>query len=87
MNFPTFFLPWTTRQGTLAAGVRACLPPSGPGGEGRLARALRWSADRDQLAELDGHLLRDVGLTRQDVERGLPFNLPRHPWRNDFRLF
>jgi uncharacterized protein YjiS (DUF1127 family) len=44
--------------------------------EGALARALRWARDRRSLLELDGRLLRDVGLARGDVERGLPFAAP-----------
>lgn len=46
---------------------------SGPAGEGASARALRWLADRRRLAQMDPRLLRDVGLTPQDVRRGTPF--------------
>ncbi len=34
---------------------------------------LRWLANRRDLRELDGRLLRDVGLTHEDVRRGVPF--------------
>lgn len=44
--------------------------------EGALARALRWAKDRRNLLDLDERLLRDVGLTRGDVARGLPFAGP-----------
>ncbi len=36
-------------------------------------RALRYLADRRHLMELDARLLGDVGLTREDVVRGVPF--------------
>ena len=36
-------------------------------------RAPRYFADRRHLLELDVRLLQDVGLTREDVVRGLPF--------------
>lgn len=29
--------------------------------------------DRQYLAEMDDRMLRDVGLTREDVTRGVPF--------------
>ena len=45
----------------------------GPPREGRWARMLRWLADRRHLHEMDERLLRDVGLTREDVWRGMPF--------------
>jgi len=41
--------------------------------ENAWARAWRWMADRRHLAEMDDRLLRDVGLTREDVRRSLPF--------------
>ncbi len=50
---------------------------AGPAREGAVARALRWAEDRRRLAELDGRLLRDVGLTRGDVALGTPFAAPR----------
>ena len=34
---------------------------------------LRWLADRQHLREMDTRLLSDVGLTREDVRRGVPF--------------
>ena len=36
---------------------------------GWLAAALRRRRGRKELARLDDHLLRDVGLTRHDIER------------------
>ena len=42
--------------------------------EGRWTRLLRGLADRRHLREMDARLLRDVGLTREDVRRGLPFH-------------
>ena len=36
-------------------------------------RAERFLLDRRHLLELDGHLLTDVGLTREDVLRNVPF--------------
>ncbi len=36
-------------------------------------RAPRFLADRRHLIELDARLLSDVGLTREDVARGVPF--------------
>ncbi|WBV45430.1 hypothetical protein [Pseudoroseomonas cervicalis] len=53
----------------------------GPAGEGALARALRWIADRGHLAELEPRLLRDVGLTPEAVRRGEPFRLHDRPQR------
>ncbi len=41
--------------------------------EGPWARALREIEDRRNLTEMDDHLLGDIGLTRGDVARGLPF--------------
>jgi uncharacterized protein YjiS (DUF1127 family) len=44
------------------------------------ARCLRWLTERRQLAhlqEMDEHMLRDVGLTREDVIRRMPFKRPR----------
>lgn len=51
-------------------------PRTMPPREGLIARALRWARDRRSLAELDGRLLRDVGLTRADVALGVPFTVP-----------
>jgi uncharacterized protein YjiS (DUF1127 family) len=51
----------------------------GPMAEGALARASRWIGDRQRLVELDDRLLRDLGLTREDVRRGLPFRHPTWP--------
>lgn len=36
-------------------------------------RAPRFFADRHHLLKLDARLLSDVGLTREDVVRGVPF--------------
>ena len=36
-------------------------------------RAPRFFADRHHLLELDARLLSDLGLTREDVVRGVPF--------------
>jgi uncharacterized protein YjiS (DUF1127 family) len=44
------------------------------------ARCMRWLSERRQLAhlqEMDEHMLRDVGLTREDVIRRMPFKRPR----------
>ena len=41
-----------------------------------LARALRFERDRARLASLDPHLLGDLGLTPEDVARGVPFREP-----------
>ncbi|MDQ1078108.1 hypothetical protein [Pseudoroseomonas cervicalis] len=63
---------------------RAAAPPAerrGPAGEGALARALRWIADREHLAELEPRLLRDVGLTAEELRRGTPFPPPDTPRR------
>lgn len=49
-------------------------------------RVLDWDAARRQVRHLEGlepHLLRDVGLTREDVEtlkKASPWDVPRH-WR------
>ena len=48
--------------------------------EGRWTRALRWFADRRHLLEMDDRLLRDVGLTREDVRRGVPFRDVAPDW-------
>ncbi|MDJ0389115.1 DUF1127 domain-containing protein [Roseomonas sp. E05] len=56
--------------------ARPAGPPAaltGPRGEGIWARSLRWIADHRHLREMDERLLRDIGLTRADVARGLPF--------------
>lgn len=55
--------------------VLLAMPRSGPGPttESAFARMLRMAADRDHLRELDPRLLRDVGLTQEDVVRGVPF--------------
>ncbi len=37
-------------------------------------RAQQSLTDRHHLMELDARLLSDVGLTREDVARGVPFN-------------
>lgn len=47
--------------------------PASPPDESGWARLLRWIEDRQNLAELDDRLLRDVGLTREDVARNTPF--------------
>ncbi len=39
----------------------------------RCRRAQRFLTDRHHLMELDARLLSDVGLTREDVARGVPF--------------
>jgi uncharacterized protein YjiS (DUF1127 family) len=59
------------------AGSRSWTPRTGPAGETELARMLRWHRDRRSLVDLEPRLLRDVGLTAQDVARGKPF--PRRP--------
>jgi len=48
-------------------------PPLGPAGESAWGCALRWMADRRRLGEMDERLLCDIGLTRADLARGLPF--------------
>jgi hypothetical protein len=48
----------------------------GPAQEGAFARALRWIEDHRRLAAMDDRLLRDIGLTREDLCRGRPFGLP-----------
>ncbi|WP_160938537.1 DUF1127 domain-containing protein [Teichococcus coralli] len=53
--------------------AQPCHNPDGPRGEGAWARALRWTADRRRLQEMDDRLLRDIGLTRADVAQDLPF--------------
>ncbi|WP_158537350.1 DUF1127 domain-containing protein [Humitalea rosea] len=53
----------------------------GPRHETACARAWRWLLDRRHLADMDDRLLRDVGLTRQDVLRGLPFAAADGPQR------
>ncbi len=57
--------------------VRGCTAPSpesgGPAGESSFARALRWLSDRRSLAEMDEQQLVDLGLTRADIARGMPF--------------
>lgn len=60
------------RQPSSAPSAAAAAPPR----EGAIARTLRWARDRRSLAELDGRLLRDVGLTRGDVALGVPFAAP-----------
>lgn len=40
-------------------------------------RAERFLLDRRHLLELDGRLLADVGLTREDVLRDVPFRSDR----------
>lgn len=50
---------------------------------GTIARMIALHRQRQQLAALDDHLLRDIGLTRTDVERetARPFwDAPSH-WR------
>ncbi len=46
-----------------------------------LARAQARSRDRNALRNLDDHMLKDVGLTRSDIERAHPkpfmFDFPR----------
>lgn len=51
-------------------------PIGGPAGEGAWARAIRWIEDRRRLAALDERLLRDIGLTPEDVAREVPFRRP-----------
>ena len=46
----------------------------GPASETRYARALRWMRDRQDLAELEAHRLRDLGLTPAEVQAGVPFD-------------
>jgi len=44
------------------------------------ARYLRWLDERGQRVHLEGmeaHMLRDIGLTREDVIRRMPFRKPR----------
>lgn len=41
-------------------------------------RAERFLLDRRHLLELDGRLLDDVGLTREDVLQGMRFRCGRH---------
>lgn len=41
-----------------------------------LTRALRFERDRAALTFLDPRLLDDVGLTEEDVARGVPFREP-----------
>jgi len=57
--------------------ARGCMPPfqgsGGPAGESAFARLLRWLGDRRDLAEMDEQQLVDIGLTRADVARGMPF--------------
>ncbi|WP_408906541.1 DUF1127 domain-containing protein [Roseomonas sp. E05] len=51
-------------------------PPPRQPLEDAMARAVRFAADRRHLAWLDERLLRDVGLDREAVTRGLPFAAP-----------
>lgn len=51
---------------------------------GWFAGLVRWQASwrrRQELLELEDWLLRDIGLTREEVEREAhrPFTFPRHP--------
>lgn len=48
---------------------------TGPG-ETPIARAVRLLEDRARLASLDPRLLADIGLTPEDVARGVPFREP-----------
>jgi uncharacterized protein YjiS (DUF1127 family) len=41
-----------------------------------LRRAMRVVGTRSQLMELDGHMLRDIGMTAQDAQR----EASRAPW-------
>ncbi len=43
----------------------------------RLLRALRRASDRRHLMELDARMLRDIGLTQEDVLRDVPFAAAR----------
>lgn len=51
----------------------------GPSGESAWARVLRWIGDRGRLTDLDDRMLRDIGLTREDVLRGTPFKRDELP--------
>lgn len=56
--------------------------PALPRNETAWARALRWIADRRRLTMLDDRLLRDIGLSRTDVEAGVAFRAADlHPAR------
>lgn len=70
------FLPSLPARRAAAPGGRR-----GPEGEGALARALRWIADREHLSGLEPRLLRDVGLTEAELRRGTPFPPPERPQR------
>lgn len=61
-----FSTPWTKRPELPAPYIE-------PAREGRWTRLLRWLTDRRHLREMDARLLQDVGLTREDVWRGVPF--------------
>src|SRR5690242_13259585 len=41
-------------------------------------RALRWARDRCHLERLDERLLRDIGLTEDDLRGGAPLRPPGH---------
>ncbi|HWX49627.1 MAG TPA: hypothetical protein VNZ61_16380 [Roseomonas sp.] len=65
-TLPCFLTTW---GGLPKLSVRSAEPLQ----EGRWTRILRWLADRQHLREVDSRLLRDVGPTREDVLRGVPF--------------
>ena len=51
----------------------------GPSGESAWTRVLRWIDDCGRLTDLDDRMLRDIGLTREDVLRGTPFKRSEFP--------
>lgn len=51
-------------------------PPPRQPNESPLAQATRHAADRRRLTELDDRLLLDVGLDRDAVKAGIPFQDP-----------
>ena len=73
--------PASTASAFLPSRADPSHPPArhaGPAREGRWRRMLRWVRDRRHLREIDDRLLRDVGLTREDVRRGVPFRIGAH---------
>ncbi|MBI0539635.1 DUF1127 domain-containing protein [Roseomonas sp. KE2513] len=65
----------TDRLLARAARLRPSTCPASLIPEGRWTRTLRWFADRRHLKEMDTRMLRDVGLTPEDVRRGVPFGV------------